>query len=214
MTTKSKNNRDKGTVRKILDTAAKIFAEVGFAGARVDEIANRAGVNKATIYYHIGGKEALYAAVLRDALSGEGATIANTIDPTLLPDEKLRRYIRKFHQIVQTRPLIPSIMLREAASGGKNFPAEVIQDFIAMFTALSDILEDGVRQGIFVRTSPMLIHLMIVMPMGAMLKLAPLVDQMTNLPGTEQLTPYQDIDTAQEIEDLVLRALRPWRETE
>ena len=110
--------------------------------------------------------------------------------------KKLRRYIRKFQKIVQTRPLIPSIMLREAASGGKNFPAEVIADFIAMFTALADILEEGARQGIFVRTSPMLIHLMIVMPMGAMLKLAPLVDQMANLPGTEQLIPYQDIDTA------------------
>jgi AcrR family transcriptional regulator len=35
------------TTRRILDSAAKVFAEVGFAGARIDEIAKRAGVNKA-----------------------------------------------------------------------------------------------------------------------------------------------------------------------
>ena len=209
MATEQGKTREKSTVRKIIDTATEIFAEVGFAGARVDEIASRAGVNKATIYYHIGGKEALYAAVLRDALSGEGAAIAETIDPALPPDERLRRYIRKFHQIVQSRPLIPSIMLREAASGGKNFPPEVVGDFIAMFTALAQILEDGARQGIFVQTSPLLIHLMIVMPMGAMLKLAPLLDQMANMPGTEQLMPYLDMETAKEIEDRILGALRP-----
>ena len=50
---------------RILSSAAEIFSEVGFAGARVDEIAARAQVNKAAIYYHIGDKEALYHAVLR-----------------------------------------------------------------------------------------------------------------------------------------------------
>ena len=38
-------------VPRILDTAAAIFSDVGYAGARMDEIADRAGVNEATIYY-------------------------------------------------------------------------------------------------------------------------------------------------------------------
>ena len=49
----------------ILDAASAEFAERGFAGARVDEIAARAGVNKAMLYYRIGDKQTLYNAVLR-----------------------------------------------------------------------------------------------------------------------------------------------------
>ena len=46
------------TVTRILAAAKEVFAEVGFAGARVDEIARRADVNKASLYYHIGDKKA------------------------------------------------------------------------------------------------------------------------------------------------------------
>ena len=60
------------TTRRILKAATTIFSEVGFAGARVDEIAKCAGVNKATIYYHIGDKQALYARVIRN-LFGDAA---------------------------------------------------------------------------------------------------------------------------------------------
>lgn len=208
MTENSEKSRDRGTVRKILDTAAEVFAEVGFAGSRIDEIARCAGVNKATIYYHIGGKEALYAAVLHDVLTRKGAALAEIIDTALPPEEKLRRYIREFHQTIAAQPLIPAIMLREAASGGKNLPEMVIQDFITMFNVLADILEEGVAQGIFVRISPLLVHLMIVMPLGAMNKLSPLTDRFIGMPETQRFARYGHTDTAQEIEACILRALK------
>ena len=44
--------RDK-TIQRIFDAATKTFAAKGFAGARMDEIARLARVNKATIYYHV-----------------------------------------------------------------------------------------------------------------------------------------------------------------
>ena len=50
-----KEKRTQST-KRILDAAANVFSEVGFAGARVDEIAKRAGINKAMIYYRIGDK--------------------------------------------------------------------------------------------------------------------------------------------------------------
>lgn len=48
----------------ILDAATDAFAELGLGGARVDEIARRAGVNKALLYHYFGNKEALFVAVL------------------------------------------------------------------------------------------------------------------------------------------------------
>jgi len=55
------------TRREILDVATSEFADQGFAGARVDEIAARTRTTKRMIYYYFGGKEQLYVAVLERA---------------------------------------------------------------------------------------------------------------------------------------------------
>ena len=52
------------TKSKILSAAEAEFARLGFEGARVDSIANEAGVNKQMIYSHFGSKEALYSTIL------------------------------------------------------------------------------------------------------------------------------------------------------
>jgi TetR/AcrR family transcriptional regulator len=57
--------RDPAATRRALLAAARAeFAAKGLAGARVDEIAARAGVNKQLVYHHFGDKDALYLAVL------------------------------------------------------------------------------------------------------------------------------------------------------
>ena len=55
------------TQREILDVATREFADRGFAGARVDEIAARTRTTKRMIYYYFGSKEALFVAVLERA---------------------------------------------------------------------------------------------------------------------------------------------------
>lgn len=56
------------TKERILLSAFEEFARRGFAGARVDEIANRAGCNKALLYQHYGDKEALFRSVLEEKM--------------------------------------------------------------------------------------------------------------------------------------------------
>jgi len=52
--------------RRILDAAARVFAESSFDGARVDEIARQAGVNKALIYYYFKSKEELLTILFQE----------------------------------------------------------------------------------------------------------------------------------------------------
>ena len=73
--TRSRKGPERGR-DAVLAAAAKVFAEKGFGGARVDEIAARAGVNKAMLYYHVGSKEELYAAVVARVLDGVVAQLA------------------------------------------------------------------------------------------------------------------------------------------
>lgn len=68
--------RDPDATRaKLLDAARAEFAEKGIAGARVDAIATRAGVNKQLVYYHFDSKDGLFRALLRSRLA----------DPKALP---------------------------------------------------------------------------------------------------------------------------------
>ncbi len=84
------------TAQRILDAAAREFAEHGYRAARVRSIVERAGVNLAAINYHFGGKLKLYHATLRQ--QAQLALHEHPIDPAALdgmpPEEALRRAIR------------------------------------------------------------------------------------------------------------------------
>jgi len=78
------------TKRELLEVAAEVFAESGYAGARVDEIAARTRTTKRMIYYYFGGKEQLYTAVLERAYRGIREEEARIDVAGLDPVEALR----------------------------------------------------------------------------------------------------------------------------
>ncbi|MFE7796648.1 TetR/AcrR family transcriptional regulator [Nocardia sp. NPDC057440] len=78
------------TKRCLLNAAFDEFSARGYAGARVSDIAHRAGVNKQLITYYFGGKEGLYQALQRQWLEQE----ADFADPSLPLGEVMTRYLR------------------------------------------------------------------------------------------------------------------------
>ncbi len=91
------------TKRALLDAALAEFAEKGLAGARVDQIATRAGVNKQLISYHFGAKEGLHRALasaatrermrfsLREALDQDSVDVAFEADTSEVATMRDRR---------------------------------------------------------------------------------------------------------------------------
>jgi TetR/AcrR family transcriptional regulator len=78
------------TKQKLKDAALTEFAANGYDGARVSEIAARAGVNKQLISYYFGGKEGLYRAMQREWLDDE----RDQNGPDVAPAEVMRWYLR------------------------------------------------------------------------------------------------------------------------
>ena len=202
-------DRRSQTVERILNAATKEFSRAGFAGARVDEIAHIAGVNKATIYYHIGGKQALYAQVVHHLFGNAVEQFNRNITAAQSPEDNLKAFIQTIASMVDRHPELAAIMLREQASGGKHFPEMVAQDLAQILGILTEILDEGVRSGIFRETVPFIVHMMIIgaivlfkMSSPIRAKLAPLVASFakmsTNLSGP----------VAGEIEMLILNAVR------
>jgi TetR/AcrR family transcriptional regulator len=171
------------TAEKILTAARAVFAENGYSGSHVDEIAERAGVNKATLYYQIGDKDTLYANVIHQVMGNAAQGIANAVAKVDQPEEKLKVYINCIAANVDKNPELPSIMMREVAARGAHLPRVVVEDIASVIIVLAGILEEGRKKGLFVEVAPFLIHMMISGTILFYKKIMPIKDKQSWLPA-------------------------------
>lgn len=153
---------DPTTRELILEAASGVFAEYGYEGARVDELARAAGVNKATLYYQIGDKEAIYHAVITRVLTRTADEVCAKVEATEGCEEKIRRYIKLFARNAGSMRYTSPIMLREVASGGRNLPESAVQQMGRLLDALSEALAEGEQTGLFRPVNEFMVHMMIV----------------------------------------------------
>jgi len=197
------------TAEKILKAARTVFAEKGYSGAHVDEIAGRAGVNKATIYYQIGDKDTLYANVIHQVIGNTAQGIAQDVAVAGNPEDKLKAFIAFIADAVDRNPELPSIMMREIASGGATLPRVVMEDIASVLTILAGILDEGRKEKIFIETVPFLIHMMI---MGTILfykKASPIKDKQSWIPAKLKVHDKKlKKSLGEEVANLVLKAIK------
>jgi TetR/AcrR family transcriptional regulator len=137
--------RDAATARQaILAAAEEVFARHGYAGARIDAIAEEAGYNKSLIFQYFQSKEHLYIEVItciRGNIDEYLATIlAETEDNSLQSRENLRTFfahtLRTNFQMFIERPNLRRILAWEAASGWQTYHNEHMVRKAEFFTRL------------------------------------------------------------------------------
>lgn len=154
-------NKKISTKDKIFTVAANHFADFGFEGTRMDKIAKEACVNKASIYYNIGNKEALYAMVLNKSFEEGFGAFHGSIEPNLPAEKKLEAYIRHIAGVLEQNPVIPKIMMHEQLSKGRHLPESLAKKIVQMLDGLTAILNQGKKEGIFDAVDTITIHFMI-----------------------------------------------------
>lgn len=148
-------------IRSILDTATQVFAEYGYAGARTDDIADKAGISKRSMYYHLGDKETLYGAVIKDLVEKIKSNMFIDTIKDQAPEQKLKQYIRCLAHTVDTYPEIHIIAIRENLVGGENMPGDLPKTLDDQLVTFMDIYAEGVRKGEFAETNPLALFFMI-----------------------------------------------------
>jgi len=114
------NNRDIDTTTRILAAARKVFLKKGMAGARMQEIADEAGINKALLHYYFRSKDQLFRVVFEQAI-GEMIPQLQTVLAQELPiREKLRAFIRVYLEQLQAHPVVPLFVLNELNRGAES----------------------------------------------------------------------------------------------
>ena len=134
------------TSAAILEAAVKEFTEKGYGGARIDEIARRAGANKRSLYYYFGGKEALYLAVLEGAYfnirTAEGKLQLSSRDPL----DGIRELCRFTWEYYLEHPEFLSLLNTENLMRAKHLKrsARIFKLHSPFVETLRDLLARGV----------------------------------------------------------------------
>jgi len=147
-----RQRRKQARPAELLAAALEVFADKGFAAARMDDIARRAGVSKGTVFLYYESKQALFRAVVEDAVvphiaAGEALVEASTEDPAVL----LRSLLLRYWEVLSDPRLegLPRLIMAEAG----NFPELASFYFdnviVRARTLFISVLERGIQLGVF-----------------------------------------------------------------
>lgn len=134
----------------ILTAAETEFAAKGFFGARVDEIAEKAQINKRMIYAYFGDKEALYNAVLLNTYSKMEQVENTLIKRNLIGIELVKEIISTYFDFLYSNPNFVNILMWENLNKGnylKNIEDTAIERKSIKY--FIDAIENGKSNGIF-----------------------------------------------------------------
>ena len=104
---------DRATEQRILDAARTVFVRRGTAGARMQEIAEEAGVNQALLHYYFRSKDRLSAAVFQQLAERLFPALMHTLGSDLPLDEKIDRVVALYLENLQRSPFLPGYLLSE-----------------------------------------------------------------------------------------------------
>src|SRR6201985_3031210 len=140
-----------GTRQKLLSAARHEFARSGLAGARVDEIAARAGVNKQLVYHYFGDKDALYLAVLEWVYEEIRAQERKFNLAGLPPEQAIKKLMESSFDHLDAHPDFIVLLNDENRGGARHVSgSRKLEDLHSpLVSMVSKILAEGVRDGVF-----------------------------------------------------------------
>lgn len=127
----AKYNKD--TERTILETARKVFIQQGLAGARMQDIADQAGVNKALLHYYFTSKEKLFSIVFEQEFGNFLSSLAQLVISDLPLFEKIEKVVALDIERLSQFPGLPMFVLNEVSRNPdvilerlKDMPVEMV----------------------------------------------------------------------------------------
>jgi TetR/AcrR family transcriptional regulator len=146
------------TRARILDAAIRQFSDNGLAGARTEQIAEAAGVNKALLYYYFKGKEALYAAALESVAEGVRVSSLAVLEGEGSAGERfLHSALNQFDRIHTNRGF-QSLMQQEMVRlhrGEDNALTPLVETvFRPLMSRMQEVLREGMASGELIAADP------------------------------------------------------------
>ena len=156
-----KVKKEAGAEQRILEAAKKVFMQKGLAGARMQDIADEAGINKAMLHYYFRSKDKLFEVIFKEAASNLFPKIVAIISEDISLFDKIRKFTKEYLEIVIENPYLPLFVLNEINKQSVNFYAKMFGSKPPDFSLLVKQIDSEVKKGIIKPIS--LVHLVMNM---------------------------------------------------
>jgi len=194
------------TRRALLEAATRLFAQSGFDGVPIGAVAARAGVNKALISYHFGGKRGLYVAILESGFAAMAERLQAVGPEARDARDELHGLLEAFRRMAHDHPGFPTLFLREVLASG--IEPRVVPHVARIVAVTRRLAERGVRERRFRRVDPLLLHFGLVGGLAFFFATEPA----RRRAASQGRLPFAQPDAkafVRFVEELTLRGLRP-----
>jgi len=192
----------------ILEAAMQEFAEEGMAGARMEAIADSAGVNKALLHYYFRDKERLYGAALDHVFANLSQRMSEVLECDLPPQKKIMAYASAHFDFVAASPIYPRLVQREMMRAGRHgsphmrrIAKRYLQPVLAKVVGL---LRKGMADGEFRQVDPLHFALSLIAMNVFYFSSAPMIGLIT---GDNPLTSQRVAERKAAVMDVVATTL-------
>jgi AcrR family transcriptional regulator len=107
------NAKDTNTENQILEAAKSIFQSKGMDGARMQEIADKAGINKAMLHYYYRSKQMLFEAVFKHSFLLLAPQLNKILNDDSSVEEKIRNFTFNYISFIIKHPYLPNFIIQE-----------------------------------------------------------------------------------------------------
>ncbi len=156
MTQKKNNSSQQDTILEspektslILDAAVKVFADKGYYGARVSDIAQEAGIAYGLVYHYFKNKEDLLISIFRTRWSEFDHAVRTIMSEKEDPREMIHSIISFLFHSYKNNPKMIEVMILDVAKSARFFNGDNIKQFTDVFTLISEIVRRGQERGVF-----------------------------------------------------------------
>lgn len=141
---------------EILLAALRVFARKGLAATKISDIAAAAGLSHGLVYHYFESKDAVYAALLLDALEQATFVVEHVSNPREAPLVRLRKLLTTWLELANKEPEVLLLILQGAVSETlpKDAADEMARFHETFFLPLVALMEEGQRKGSIVKGVP------------------------------------------------------------
>jgi TetR/AcrR family transcriptional regulator len=139
-------NRDK-LEADIAAVAVRVFAECGYEGTSIADVAERAGLSKQNLMYYYPSKQALYQRVLDEVLDEWLARMESLADETQEPAEVLRAYVQAKLRFSREQPWASRVYAMEVISGAQLYGAQIQNRVVPLLRKDIEVFEKWIAAG-------------------------------------------------------------------
>lgn len=146
--------KDLNTEELIFEAAREVFHEQGYGGARMQEIARRAGINQSMLHYYFRSKEKLFDAVFRKAITTAVPVVLAALrdDKPLIP--KIEAFVSVYLDTISSNPHLPAFIFEELRRNPDMLREIVNSHSDGVFSVFARQVREAVEDGVIAPIEP------------------------------------------------------------